>query len=149
MNFLWTVSCQAQQKVEDSSSFQSTRTKATLSMTKGVLTGGVTCKFNVTGTMNYNPSVKSSVAVDIKALPTPLEPAIVGGYRDLRLWFCLMLYLQTIENKMSPLLVLLLCSFPECLNSTIPSERCYSFNNPYYVFYSDLKIYSAKANPQQ
>jgi len=29
--------------------------------------------------MNYNPSIKSAIAVDIKALPTPLESAISGG----------------------------------------------------------------------
>ena len=65
--------------MEESSSFQFTKEKATVSITKGVLTAGVTCTFNLTGSMNYNPSIKSSIAVDIKALPTPLETAISGG----------------------------------------------------------------------
>ena len=83
---MWTVTCtdaSAQQKVESSSSFQITRTQATISIKEGVLTVGVTCTFNVTGRMNYNPNVKSSAAAAIKALPTPLEPAIVGGEDDL------------------------------------------------------------------
>lgn len=50
-----------------------------MKLKNGVLTGGVTCNFNVTGSMDYNPSVKSSVTVDIRALSSPLEPAIVGG----------------------------------------------------------------------
>ena len=82
INFLWTVTCSdatAQRNVEESSSFQFTKEKATVSITKGVLTADVTCTFNLTGRMNYNPSIRSSIAVDIKALPTPLESAISGG----------------------------------------------------------------------
>ena len=82
VDFSWTVTCtdsSAQQKVESSASFQATRYQATLRISQGVLTGGVTCTFNVTGSMNYNPDIKSSVSQDIKALPSPLEPAIFGG----------------------------------------------------------------------
>jgi len=86
VNFMWTVTCtdaSAQQNVRDSSSFQNTKPQATIIIAKGVLSGDVTCKFNVTGSMNYNPSVKSSVAVDIRALPSPLVPAIDGGNRQI------------------------------------------------------------------
>ena len=72
--------------MEASSSFQFTKYKATVSITKGVLTADVTCTFNLTGSMNYNPSIKSSIAVDIKALPTPLELAISGGRVKREIW---------------------------------------------------------------
>lgn len=95
---MWSVTCtdaSAQQNVRDSSSFQNTKTQATIIIAEGVLTGDVTCKFNVTGSMNYNPSVKSSVAVDIRALPSPLEPAIVGGKGD---FICLALFSNSIPR---------------------------------------------------
>lgn len=82
VDFSWTVTCtdsSAQQKVESSASFQATRYQATLKISQGVLTGGVTCTFNVTGSMNYNPDIKSMVSQDIKALSSPLELAIFGG----------------------------------------------------------------------
>ena len=82
MGFLWNVSCpdaKARRKVETSASFMTTKTKASLSITKGVLTSGVTCTFSVTVAMDYDPTVKSLASVNIKALPSPLVPAIVGG----------------------------------------------------------------------
>lgn len=82
VRFLWNVSCsdaKARLKVETSSSFMTTKTKAALSITKGVLTTGVTCTFSVTVAMDYDPNVKSMASVNIKALPSPLAPAIVGG----------------------------------------------------------------------
>ena len=82
VDFSWNVTCNvssAQQKVESSALFQATRNQATVRIAQGVLTGDVTCTFNVTGSMNFNPNVKSMVSQDIKALPTPLEPAIFGG----------------------------------------------------------------------
>lgn len=82
VDFSWTVTCtdsSAQQNVESSASFQATRYQATLKISQGVLTGGVTCTFNVTGSMNYNPDIKSMVSQDIKALSSPLELAIFGG----------------------------------------------------------------------
>lgn len=82
VDFAWIVTCtdaSAKQKVESSASFQATKNQATLKVSQGVLTGGVTCTFNVTGSMNYDPSVKSSVTQEIKALSTPIEPAIFGG----------------------------------------------------------------------
>lgn len=82
VDFSWIVTCtdaSAKQKVESSASFQATKNQATLKVSQGVLTGGVTCTFNVTGSMNYDPSVKSSVTQDIKALASPIEPAIFGG----------------------------------------------------------------------
>ena len=82
VDFLWTVSCpdeNATQKVEDSFSFMITKTKASLRIVKGVLTSDVICTFNVTGSMSYNPNVKSSAFVSIKAISTPLVAAIVGG----------------------------------------------------------------------
>ena len=82
VDFSWTVTCtesSAQQKAESSASFQATRYQATLRISQGVLTGGVTCTFNVTGSMNYNPDIKSMVSQDIKALSSLLEPAIFGG----------------------------------------------------------------------
>ena len=82
VDFSWTVTCtdlSAQQKVESSALFQATRYQATVRLDQRVLTGGVTCTFNVTGSMNYDPNVKSSVSQDIKAKPSPLELAIFGG----------------------------------------------------------------------
>jgi len=82
VDFSWSVTCtvsSAQQKVESSALFLATRNQAIVRIDQGVLTGGVTCTFNVTGSMNYNPNVKSMVSTDIKALPSPLEPAIFGG----------------------------------------------------------------------
>lgn len=82
MGFLWNVSCpdaKARLKVETSTSFMTTKTKASLSITKGVLTSGVTCTFSVTVAMDYDPTVKSLASVNIKALASPLVPAIVGG----------------------------------------------------------------------
>lgn len=77
--------------MKSSDMFLATRNQATLKIKSGVMTGDVTCNFNVSGSMDYNPSVQSSVAVDIKALSSPLEPAIVGGldliwYLYYRLW---------------------------------------------------------------
>jgi len=86
VDFSWSVTCtvsSAQQKVESSALFLATRNQAIVRIDQGVLTGGVTCTFNVTGSMNYNPNVKSMVSTDIKALPSPLEPAIFGGDRQI------------------------------------------------------------------
>lgn len=82
VDFSWTVTCtvsSAQQKVQSSALFQATRYQVTVRIAQGVLTGDVTCTFNATGSMNFNPNVKSTVSQDIKALPSPLEPAIFGG----------------------------------------------------------------------
>ena len=82
VDFSWTVTCtdsSAQQKIESSALFLATRSQATLRISQGVLTGGVTCTFNVTGSMNYDPNIKSMVSQDIKALSSPLETAIFGG----------------------------------------------------------------------
>lgn len=65
--------------MESSALFLATRNQAIVRIDKGVLTGGVTCTLNVTGSMNYNPNVKSMVSTDIIALPSPLKPAIFGG----------------------------------------------------------------------
>ena len=82
VDFSWTVTCtgpSAQQKVESSPLFQASRSQAILRISQGVLIGGVTCTFNVTGSMNYNPNIKSMVSQDIKALSSPLQTAIFGG----------------------------------------------------------------------
>ena len=82
VDFSWTVTCtgpSAQQKVESSPLFQATRSQAILRISQGVLIGGVTCTFDVTGSMNYNPNIKSMVSQDIKALSSPLQTAIFGG----------------------------------------------------------------------
>lgn len=82
VDFSWSVTCtvsNAQQKVESSALFLATRNQAIVRIDKGVLTGGVTCTLNVTGSMNYNPNVKSMVSTDIKGLLSPLEPFIFGG----------------------------------------------------------------------
>lgn len=82
VDFSWIVTCteaSAKQKVEDSASFQATKNQATLKVSQGVLTPGVTCTFNVTGSMNYDPSVKSSVTQNIITMPSPLAPVIFGG----------------------------------------------------------------------
>ena len=82
VDFSWTVTCSdasAEQKVESSTSFQATKDKATLGIDQGVLTADVNCTFSSTASMNYDPSVQSSASKLIKALPSPLEPFIVGG----------------------------------------------------------------------
>lgn len=82
VDFSWTVTssdASAKEKVESSSSFQTTKIQAALKITKGMLTGGVNFTFTVTGNMRYDPRIQSSISQAIKALPSPLEPAIVGG----------------------------------------------------------------------
>lgn len=69
----------AEQEVESSASFQATQDKATLRIDQGVLTADVNCTFSVTASMNYDPSVQSTTSQEITALPSLLQPAIVGG----------------------------------------------------------------------
>ena len=82
VDFSWAVTCSdasAKKRVEFSAAFNATRYQSTLKITKGLLTGEVNCTFTVTVRMKYNPSVKTSMSQVIKALPSPLEAAILGG----------------------------------------------------------------------
>lgn len=82
MTFSWMVTCtnpKAEQKVRDSASFQNTKNKPALRLSRGILTEDVSCTFNVTGSMSYDANIKSSVSVVIRALATPLDPYISGG----------------------------------------------------------------------
>ena len=82
MTFSWIVTCtnpNAEQKVRDSASFQNTKNKPALKLSRGILTADVNCTFNVTGSMSYDANIKSSVSVVIRALATPLDPYISGG----------------------------------------------------------------------
>ncbi|XP_078368614.1 uncharacterized protein LOC144652478 isoform X2 [Oculina patagonica] len=86
VDFSWTVTCidaSAEQKVESSDSFQATKDQVTMRIEQGVLTADVTCTFNVTASMNYDPSVQGTASQVIKALPSPLQTAIVGGDRQI------------------------------------------------------------------
>lgn len=78
----WAVTCSdpsAKDKVESSDGFRATKNQNTLKISKGVFTSDVNCTFTVTASMKYDPSVKTSISQDIKALPSPLEAAILGG----------------------------------------------------------------------
>ncbi|PFX24468.1 hypothetical protein AWC38_SpisGene10933 [Stylophora pistillata] len=80
----WAVTCSdpsAKDKVESSDGFRATKNQNTLKISKGVFTSDVNCTFTVTASMKYDPSVKTSISQDIKALPSPLEAAILGGDR--------------------------------------------------------------------
>ena len=82
MTFSWIVTCtnlSAEQKVRESASFQNTKNKPALKLSRGILTADVNCTFNVTGSMSYDANIKSSVSVVIRALATPLDPYISGG----------------------------------------------------------------------
>lgn len=82
MTFSWIVTCtnpNAEKKVRDSASFQNTKNKPALRLSRGILTEDVSCTFNVTGSMSYDANIKSSVSVVIRALATPLDPYISGG----------------------------------------------------------------------
>lgn len=84
VDFSWAVTCSdasAKKRVEFSAAFNATRYQSTLKITKGLLTGEVNCTFTVTVRMKYNPSIKASMSQVIKALPSPLEAAILGGDR--------------------------------------------------------------------
>ncbi|KAK2568306.1 Polycystin-1 [Acropora cervicornis] len=117
VGFLWSVSCpdaKARLKVETSASFMTTKTKPSLSITKGVLTSGVTCTFSVTVAMDYDSTVKSLASVNIKALPSPLVPAIVGGSRQIGVNSGAIIFdalTQTVdpENSIQPLRCSWLC----------------------------------------
>lgn len=65
--------------MESSTSFQATKHQATLKVDQGVLTADLNFTFNVTASMNYDPNVQSSSSQVIRALPSPLQPAVVGG----------------------------------------------------------------------
>lgn len=84
VDFSWAVTCRdasALLKVESSASFQATKHQATLRVDRGVLTADLNFTFNVTASMNYDPTVQSSAGQIVRAMPSPLQPAIVGGQR--------------------------------------------------------------------